>query len=265
MEDKRLRIMWLAFANIKAYLPEFLIIFASFPIFIAVMFFLWQIIYANANITAMPFETLITYYIITYVLGTTVVQRWSVSERISDAVRNGYMVIYLTRPLDFRTYLFYNSLGTTVFFFAPISIIMTIAAGFFIKLTFVSDPLMVGLFFTAAALSFIFNFLFFLAIGAIAFWAEKTRGILHAVDTSIMFFGGAWIPLSLLPLWVQGVSSILPFKYCISFPTLILLGKLSIEEIIGSFAILIIWILVFYFTAKIVWERGIRRFTGYGV
>jgi ABC-2 type transport system permease protein len=80
-----------------------------------------------------------------------------------------------------------------------------------------------------------------------------------------MFFGGAWIPLSLLPLWVQGVSDILPFKYCISFPALILLGKLSIEEIIGSFAILIIWILVFYFTAKVVWERGIRRFTGYGV
>lgn len=265
LEDKRLRIMWLALADIRAYLPEFLILLVSFPIYMASMFFLWKIIFANSTITSMSFETLITYYIITYVLAWCIVQRWSVAEFTSEMVRKGNMVIYLTRPLDFRTFLFYNSLGKTLLFFAPVMTAMTFVASFFLPFKFTADPVMLLLFFVLAGIAFLFYFFFFLIFAALAFWTEKLHGILYAVDTCIYFFGGVVIPITFLPTWIQAVASWLPFKYATALPAMALLGKSTIPEVLIGMAILAVWTAVFYFISKFAWERGIKRFTGYGV
>lgn len=263
--DKRLRIMWLSLANTKAYLPEFLILLVSFPIYMTSMFFLWKIILANSTITSMSFETLITYYIITYVLAWCIVQRWSVAEFTSEMVRRGNMVIYLTRPLDFRTFLFYNSIGKTLLFFAPVMTAMTFVAGFFLPFKFTADPLMILLFFALAGIAFLFYFCFFLMFAALSFWAEKLHGILYAVDTCIYFFGGVVIPIAFLPAWVQAVASWLPFKYATALPAMALLGKSTILEVLTGMAILAVWTVVFYAISKFAWEKGIARFTGYGV
>ena len=58
------------------------------------------------------------------------------------------------------------------------------------------------------------------------------------------------------------IAEFLPFRYLVYFPISIYLGK--IENPLPSFAILIVWIILFLVLSRILLMRGIRRYEAVG-
>ena len=83
-------------------------------------------------------------------------------------------------------------------------------------------------------------------------------------DALFTLFGGLFVPLELLPPMVQQIAQFLPFQLRIYFPIQLILGKLPPETIALDFALQIIWFLIALALFKLVWSRGVKRFSAVG-
>ena len=57
---------------------------------------------------------------------------------------------------------------------------------------------------------------------------------------------------------------VLPFRYMLSFPIEILMGRLSLGEIGRGLAIQMAWAGVFWLGYRLLWQRGLRRYGAVG-
>jgi ABC-2 type transport system permease protein len=71
-------------------------------------------------------------------------------------------------------------------------------------------------------------------------------------------------PLDLLPGWAHEIVKVLPFQYLAYTPAAIFLGKIQGSELWTSLALEACWLLVFIVLARIMFQRGIQRYSGFG-
>ena len=75
----------------------------------------------------------------------------------------------------------------------------------------------------------------------------------------IKFFSGALIPLAFFPGVVRDIFELLPFASMVYKPTMIYMGKITGVNIALALGGQIIWILVFYALAKLLWYFAQKR------
>jgi ABC-2 type transport system permease protein len=112
----------------------------------------------------------------------------------------------------------------------------------------------------AAVLSFITGW----AVTMAAFWTTRTMAINQMYFVAMFFFSGQIAPLSLLPSLFQTIAKVLPFRWILSFPVELLLGRLSTEETITGFFIQLIWIGVIGLLLRLIWRAAVRRYAAVG-
>ena len=98
-------------------------------------------------------------------------------------------------------------------------------------------------------------FLYFLSFYFYEIWPFK-----RLMNDTIRFFSGAFIPLSLFPKWLKGITDILPFRYLYSFPIEIILSRKENISLTNGFFSLLIWDVIMvgivYFILKLIyWDR----------
>ena len=117
-------------------------------------------------------------------------------------------------------------------------------------------------FLAAVILGIILAFELDFCIGMITFWLTQVRTFKYMLQTMILFFAGAMLPLDLFPPVLTTVAEFLPFRYLVYFPISIYLGKMG--NPLPSFGILIVWILVFFGLSRVLMSRGIKRYEAVG-
>ena len=86
---------------------------------------------------------------------------------------------------------------------------------------------------------------------------------------------GHMFPLELLPdslqLWssgpildVRGLVDMMPFKYLAYFPAAVFLGKIEGEAMYQGLLIEAGWVLFFIVLSRVLWWRGVKRYSGFG-
>lgn len=74
-------------------------------------------------------------------------------------------------------------------------------------------------------------------------------------------------PLELLPAEpfnIRQLVEYLPFKYLAYFPAAVFLGKIEGPEMYRGLLAEIGWVVFFIVLSRILWHRGIKRYSGYG-
>ena len=66
------------------------------------------------------------------------------------------------------------------------------------------------------------------------------------------------------PVNVRGFVEMLPFKYLAYFPAAVFLGKIQGPEMYTGLAIELAWVVFFIVLARILWWRGVNRYSGFG-
>jgi ABC-2 type transport system permease protein len=101
-------------------------------------------------------------------------------------------------------------------------------------------------------------------IGATAFWITQANSLAEAWFLIRALFSGWIVPIDLFPPAITGALIFLPFRYALSFPVEIVLGRLSPDQIASGFAIQFAWVGLFYVVYRALWRRGLRRYGAVG-
>lgn len=226
----------------------------------------WLAVYKSSGsmIADWSLPELTSYYLLLTFAGSFLIAHIEESVALEDIYEGG-LVRFILRPFSYFWDLYFGELGWRIFQGSIGLLIFFIFTFFFGQLTtVVTSPLLILLTVLSVILAFTLSFIFKMILGFSAFWLTEFRGLQSTVEIFILIFGGFIVPLHFLPSALEGVAMKLPFAYMVYYPILAIQGKLDLLSIIKILFLQLIWIAVFAFAYKIIWNAGLRRFTGVG-
>ncbi|MBZ0234144.1 MAG: ABC-2 family transporter protein [Deltaproteobacteria bacterium] len=250
------------FAETIAYRAEMIvwILTTTMPL---VMLALWTSVADEAPFRAYTQTDFVAYY-----LGALVVRNLTsnwVAWQISEEIRMGTLSMRLLRPVHpFASYLATHlaALPLRAAVITPVVVIIFLTDA---RQVLVDDPGRVALLVASLAGAWLLTFGVFVAIGAIAFFLEKSLSLVEVYFGLFMLLSGYLIPVDLMPAWMRAITSWLPFYYMLGAPVEILIGRYpdvaSTAEVVGlTWA----WAAIMLATAALAWRAGVKRFEAYG-
>ena len=116
----------------------------------------------------------------------------------------------------------------------------------------------------SVALAYVVCFYLKLCLGFIGFWTNDIMGITTLYEVVANVLGGILIPIALLPEWLQVAARLLPIQAIYNVPLSIMLGKSEGADPWFGIALQLLWIVVLFALAKVLWRAGLRQYESVG-
>lgn len=101
-------------------------------------------------------------------------------------------------------------------------------------------------------------------MGSLAFWITQVTSLAEGWFLIRSLLSGWIVPIDLFPPAMSQALYFLPFRYMLSFPVEILLGRLSLVEIGRGLGLQLMWAGVFFLGYQLLWRRGLRHYGAVG-
>jgi ABC-2 type transport system permease protein len=101
-------------------------------------------------------------------------------------------------------------------------------------------------------------------VALIAFWTTRMMAVNRVYASINLFMSGRMAPLKLLPISLGTLAAYLPFRWTLSFPVEVLLGRVAPAEAQHGLLMQCGWIAVTLVVLPLVWKRGVKRYAGVG-
>lgn len=137
-------------------------------------------------------------------------------------------------------------------------------AAYVLDARYALDPLNVGLFIVALFNGWLLSFFIQYMNGLLAFWITQAVAVFDLWFGLWSLFSGYLIPLELMPEVVQRLAFWLPFRYQLAVPLEIILGRLHGTDLWIGIAMQIIWIAIAYALCRVMWQRGLKKYSAVG-
>jgi len=176
-------------------------------------------------------------------------------------VRTGALSSYLLRPVSLLHRDLANLLANkaiTAVFIVPAIFIMALL---FQPTLILSAVNIIGFLF-ALVMAFLVRFLLESIVGMAAFWITRMDAAEQLYAVILFFFSGRIAPLVLLPDWMQTVANGLPFRWILSFPVEVMLGRLSSQAMLTGFIVQGLWLVFLLVSLPFIWQACLKRYTG---
>lgn len=216
---------------------------------------------ASQTVAGMARPELITYYMISMVLTQFITCHlmWD----IAWDIREGDFSTHLLRPIHYFKFNLARNLAwrsTKLVLFLPLAGLV-----YLIYQSVGMSPIhLSGAFFVSVILAQMLSYCAAFCMSMTALWTMEFMSTLRLYYLPEMFLSGRVLPLSALPVWAVGLSTYTHFKYMNYFPVQVVMGKLSRFEIERGLIIRVAWILFFMGLAKVIFNRGVRQYSGFG-
>ena len=258
-----LKLARLQFAITYAYRLQVVGFLVSSLLQIFLLKVVWTAVYdGRVSVDGVPLPELITFLTVAQLqlLAMQPMMVWYLERRIHE----GNIGLDLVRPLPFLGQLLAQQVGATVGYLP----FLLVAIPFAFVLGNLGPPASL----TAAAIyliSFMLGYavamLIGLLMGLVAFWTVQTLGVAVIYRFAAQFFGGALIPLFLMPDPLRALAEVLPFQAQAHIPLSIYTGRISApEELAGAIGLQIFWVGALAVLAWLTWQRARRIVTVYG-
>lgn len=219
----------------------------------------------NANL-ALSSSQLVFYFLTVFMVSTST-SAWG-AYFIAEDIRKGDFSKYLTKPFGmFEDYAIRNiaeKIHKLIFIFLVNIILIFIFYKSFDLSQIHINLFSVTLFTISLFMGAIMYFLMDIIIGICAFWFQDIdflRGI-HSMARDLL--SGKVIPLVLMPSSLSVLLIYSPYRYVVSFPVEIMLGKLTNEQLVVGFMTEISWLSLFLIIYKFLFAKGIKTYQGSG-
>lgn len=227
----------------------------------------WRTIYAGKSggtVGTYELAQMISYYlVITIVDALTAVTEddWQIAADIKD----GNISQFLLKPMDYLAYRF-CLFGAGRLVYAAVALVPTVAFIWLLRDHFVLPPDAASAagFVVSLALTALLQFLFSFTLALLAFWVLEVATFIFIAFAFEYIAGGHLFPLDILPPAVAGALDYTPFPYMLFFPVSIWLGRVSGEALWLGVLVQALWVAAAYALARLVWNRGIRKYSAVG-
>ncbi len=201
-----------------------------------------------------------------YYIAWTLVRQWNIALTpfgFEQRVRQGQLTPLLLRPLhpfhyDLADFIALRIVGTL--YWIPIGVGLV----WLLHPQLSGDPLVIGLFCVSLVLSFLMRFVLVYALGMAVFWTTRVSAIFNLYFAIETILSGRLVPQALLPAWTQTIANFLPFRWSFGFPIEIIIGKLSLSQILTGIGIQCAWGLGAALVFGWLWRAGIKRYSAVG-
>ncbi len=116
----------------------------------------------------------------------------------------------------------------------------------------------------ALMLAFLLRFLLEWTLALAAFWTTRVSALNQLYFVALLFLSGQLAPLSLLPPAVRAAAAVLPFRWMVSFPVELVLGRLSQGEAVLGLGAQAVWAVLALGLMRRVWRAGLRAYAAVG-
>jgi ABC-2 type transport system permease protein len=146
----------------------------------------------------------------------------------------------------------------------PSMIMVAVALGFAFHISLAPPLWAVALLFPALLLSFIIRFFLEWTLAMLAFWTTRVNAANQTYFVLMLFLSGQFAPQELLPVPVQIIANILPFRWLIGYPIDLIMGRLTLDQALIGLAIQAAWLIISYVLLRIVWRAGVKLYSAVG-
>ena len=116
----------------------------------------------------------------------------------------------------------------------------------------------------AMIMGFFIAFLITAAVTCLAFWTTRVYSIHEFYFALFLLFSGQFVPLKLMPDFIQNLARFLPFQFSLYYPIQLILGNLTQPEIVEGFIVAGIWLVAGIVVFQWAWREGVKRFSAVG-
>lgn len=232
---------------------------ASFPL---VMLAVWLSLAKDGPIGGFTATDFVAYYLLSLFMRqmTAVWVAWE----LDFDIRHGDMNTKLLHPIQpIHDYISFN-LADKVMRAVVVVPLLVVAALLVPGLTFVLTPLNIAVFLVAVAGAWGMRYLNQFVLGLFGFWFSQALVLTDIFWMMFLLFGGGVAPIELLPEPLRTIAYYLPFRYMMSFPIEIMMGRIAVNDIVIGFATIAAWLVLLFLTYRFLWARGMRRFGAFG-
>lgn len=254
---KYIKVMQINFKNGVMYKLDYFSGIINILFVIVINILVWKTLYESpgqGNTT--QYKMMVTYIILSTIIQTTFIMDEFCIER---TIKDGTIIHYLLKPMNFKAYLFSNAVGRLLFNLLMLLIPAVICIKLFFDILMPYSPSYFVYFLITTVLGYIvlytFNFIFW----TFAFESMTSWGLITLKNAFISVLSGALIPLYLMPDSFVKVIENLPFQSIYYFPLAIYLGILPQAEIIKGIILQLVWIGVFVLIGELLWRRVIKE------
>lgn len=229
------------------------------------MIFLWQSVYSEqAIIGGFSLNDMLLYYLLTnfFFLFTESDTLFIMSEEI----REGRISLYLVKPIKYRLRLYAETAGRSVgiaMLVLPIitvvGVVMTMSFNISWHVSF--EQIALALIYIPFIFILMFEYSFF--FGTLVIYLNNIFGLAIFMSMFIRMVSGQLIPLALYPEVLYNIVKVLPFKY-VSYPPLILLGKIGVDQAWLGLLFLAIWGMILLIINRIIFKFSIKKMVVFG-
>ncbi len=252
-------------------------LFSFIPLF--AMLSLWQKIYSGNNTPhgGWTKADMIFYYLLVAVMDIfTAVNEddW----QIAADIREGAISQFLLKPIDYLWYrlcLFFSGRMAFIMMAAvPLALFIFCFRGYVVL---PANGIAVLVFPISMFLTALLQFFISYAMAMLAFWLLEISTFIFILFAFEYIASGHLFPLDLLPSSFEhaGVSTaaaqgfynflmLTPFPYQLYFPVSVYMGKISGPALWSGLLTQIVWVMIAYFFARFMWQRGVKRYSAFG-
>lgn len=185
---------------------------------------------------------------------------------IARQVRDGEVKKFLIQPVDMQGCLLMQRIAHKLVYYLiaaiPFAIVFYACGGFFERGW---PPAEVqAVFYCSLILGFLLGFFLEYCLGLISFWFLEVSSLTFIYMLMNFLLSGHMFPLELLPNSVGWIVDFLPFKYLAYFPAAVFLGKVEGTDMYEGLFVLVGWVVFFGVLSRVLWWRGVKRYSGYG-
>lgn len=239
-----------------------LVVLAGNLIYLIVVYYLWQAIYASAGtdiVNGMTFSDTLIYLVLATALHN-LLEMYIVWD-IGRSIQTGEITLKLLRPISYKRLIFWSNAGMIVmsFFltFLPTFIVVSIV-------TNGAVPLGINLlyFVISVLMSISINFSMDFFIGTVCLYTESIWGINIMKQVIVLLLSGATIPLAFFPEPFRTIVSYLPFQAIYNAPLSILLnGNPEPKRLLTTLGTQLFWCAAMNLLTKLFWKLSVKKIT----
>lgn len=240
---------------------------------IVTQIFLWGAVFAGMQastgqtgqqIAGYSYHDFVAYYLL-----TTITRAFSsmpgLAGGIALQIRNGEIKKYLVQPIDLVGFLLLQRVAHKLVYYGiavvPFALVFYICRGYFPGWP---PPDVLCAYFASLIFSFLLGFFLEATIGMIGFWFLEVSSLLFVYMLFNFFFSGHMFPLDMLPPPWKTLVQIIPLQYLAYFPSAVFLQKIHGRDLWIGLSIQVAWVLFFMIASRVVYWRGVKRYSGFG-
>jgi len=230
--------------------------------------FLWYAIFEASGknrIEAYTANGVVAYYMLT-MISRAFSSMPGLCSGITLLVRDGEIKKYLIQPIDLLGFLLITRIAHKLCYYAialiPFAFVFYLCRGFF-ESGWPDTPVLCA-YFLSLIMGFVLGFFIEASLGLVSFWFLEVTSLIFVYNLLNFFLSGHMFPLDLLPEWASDFVSLLPFQYLAYYPAAIFLGTIAPDQIWQGLAVEACWLVIFIMIARIMLNRGIHRYSGFG-